>query len=349
MVRGSLVLGLVLMAGPLLANDGFGGFSATGLTFANTEAVAMESEDLYISKDKVRVSYEFRNLTDSDVTGEVIFPMPPLSLWGTLESMWNLPEDLTQENLLNFRAVVDGVEVPVSIDRIAVIEPPWEENRPSNFQYDTPGRDVTADLARLGIPLSINAVEISEMLLALDPATKDEMVRLDLAEFYPAADGMPEAAFPHWSVILRYHWTQTFPAGSVVKIEHDYDNRPAGGLFAWEDPVPDYMETVRDLYCVDEGTSRALAKLLAQKMEDGATYSMGESWNIQYVLRTANSWAGPIKRFRLTIDKSEPENIVSLCADGITKTGPTTFVMEKTDFVPDRDLDILVVKKITYE
>lgn len=344
MIRFSLCL--ALLTAPALANDGYGGFSATGLKFGQTEAVAMESEDLYISPTKVRVAYEFRNLTNTDVTGEVIFPMPPVSLWGTLESMWNLPEDLSQLDIVNFKAVVDGVEVPVSIDRIAVIEPPWEENRPASFQYDTPGRDVTADLDYFGIPLSLNAVEIGELLVGLDQARKDELVRLDLAEFYPAGDGYPETGIPHWSIVTRYHWTQTFKAGAVTAISHEYDNRPAGGLFSWEEPVPDYMEPVRDLYCVDAGTSRALMKLLTQTFEDGETYSMGESMNISYVLRTANSWAGPIKRFKLTIDKGAPENIVSLCADGITKTGPTTFVMEKTDYTPDRDLDIIVVRAI---
>ena len=35
------------------ANDGFGGITATGLTFSQTEDVAMLTEDLYISQDKM--------------------------------------------------------------------------------------------------------------------------------------------------------------------------------------------------------------------------------------------------------------------------------------------------------
>ena len=35
--------------------------------------------------------------------------------------------------------------------------------------------------------------------------------------------------------------------------------------------------------------------------------------------------------------------MISLCADGVKKTGPTTFVVEKTDYTPDRDLEVLVV------
>ncbi len=55
------------------ANDGFGGISATGLQFSKTEDVRMKSEDLFLSKDKIRVAYEFENVSGADVTGEVIF------------------------------------------------------------------------------------------------------------------------------------------------------------------------------------------------------------------------------------------------------------------------------------
>ena len=75
---------------------------------------------------------------------------------------------------------------------------------------------------------------------------------------------------------------------------------------------------------------------------DGDHVSMGAAHYISYVLRTANSWAGPIGRFRLTLDKGAPENVLSLCADGVKKIGPTTFMVEKTDFIPDRDLEVLV-------
>lgn len=333
---------LCLLSLPVAANDGFGGLAATGLTFSQTDAVAMEEEDLFIGIDRIAVAYVFRNLTDTDVTGEVIFPLPPVSVGGLMESDWNLPEDPDRANLVNFKAVVDGAEVSVAVDRIAVIAPPWQENRALAEQYDTPGRDVTADLAQLGIPLSLNGAKIEEALKGLDEAGRAEATKLGLAEFYD--DGAGGAyAYPTWSIVVRYHWLQTFPAGKVVKISHEYENRSSGGLFGWSDPPEDYMLSQAARYCVDAGTSKAMAKALAVRGDDGVEYSMGMSWNIAYVLRTANSWAGPIGKFRLTIDKGKPTNIVSLCADGIKKTGPTTFVMEKTNYVPERDLEILVV------
>lgn len=172
MFRAPLVC-LLLLATPTLANDGFGGLSATGLHFAQTEAIAMETEDLFIGLDRIRVTYTFRNLTDHDVTGEVIFPLPPIPLQALVNSDFNLPED--RANLVAFTATVAGAPVAPQIDRIAVIEPPWMENRILSEQYDTPGKDVTATLARLGIPLSIDARGLSPLLLALPAATQSDL------------------------------------------------------------------------------------------------------------------------------------------------------------------------------
>ena len=333
-MRLSLV-SLLLLAAPAFANDGFGGLSATGLTFDQTDAVAMEEERLFIGIDKIAVDYVFRNLTDTDVTGEVIFPIPPIPVWR--ESDWNLPTDLDRANLVAFKAVVDGQEVAVKLDRIAVLEPEWQEGRPLSFQYDTPGVDVTADLARLGIPLTLDDAKVIQALTELTPEQQAEATALGLASF---DDGY---TYARWSMILRYHWTQTFPANAVVKISHEYENRSGGGLFGWSEPPEEYMQSYIDQYCIDAGTSKAMMKAL--KNPEGDEFgNYGTAYNISYVLRTANSWAGPIGKFTLTLDKGGPENVISLCANGVKKTGPTTFVVEKTNYSPDRDLEVLIVQ-----
>lgn len=333
---------LILVAAPARANDGFGGLTATGLTFGQTEAVAMETEELSISPDRIAVDYTFRNLTDAPVTGEVIFPLPPIPLGDLMNSMWNLPEDSDRENLLNFRAVVDGAEVPVQIDRLAVVQPEGWWDQPPAAQYDTPGRDVTALLAEAGLPLSLDAEGVTEALTRLDPAMRDKLIAAEVIGDYD--DGPDFDLYPNWAIVLRYHWTQTFSAGAVIKVHHDYENRPTGGIFGWQDPpVEDYEKELAALYCIDAGTSRAMEKAMAATAQDGEP-GYGMSYNIDYVLRTANSWAGPIQRFALTLDKGDAANVVSLCADGLKKIGPTTFRMEKTDFVPQADLQILLVQ-----
>ena len=331
------------VAAPAAANDGFGGLSATGLTFGRTDAVAMLEEDLSIGLDRISVDYLFRNTTAADVTGEVIFPLPPVAVWSGYEGMMNLPEDLSRENLVEFTATVDGMPVAVKIDRIAVIEEAWDEERPPSAQYDNPGREVTADLARLGLPLTLDMAEVRTVLLSLGPERRAEAAALGLAEYQPAdpAEGVDEEVWATWSIVTRYHWTQTFPAGQEVRVHHDYLNLPPGGIFYWSEPSEEWQDDLRDTYCIDQGTSRAILKALERPEPEGGNY--GTSLNISYVLRTANSWAGPIGKFRMTLDKGAAENVISLCAEGVKKTGPTTFVVEKTDYTPERDLEVLVV------
>lgn len=343
-----LVPAFCLFLTPAHANDGFGGIAATGLTFGQTDAVTMAEEELFISLDTIRVDYVFRNDSDQDVTGEVIFPMPPIPVEATAYSDWNLPDDRDAADLIDFRATVAGRDQPVTLDRIAVIELPWEENAPLSRQYDTPGSDVTAALAALDLPLTVDHDKAAAALLALSPEDRAQAVAAGLAEFYPAADGMPEQAVVLWSVVARYHWTQTFPAGQELRISHSYRNRPPGGIFVWSHPAPDYMEDVVARYCIDEGTSKAMAKRLANPLA-GESGALGMASYITYVLRTANSWAGPIGRFRLTLDKGAARNVISLCADGVEKTGPTTFVVERTDYSPERDLEILIVAPMATE
>jgi hypothetical protein len=349
-MRLSLLPVALCLATPVHANDGFGGLSATGLTFGQTDSIAMEEEDLFIGLDRIAVDYVFRNLTDADVTGEVIFPLPPVGVWSGYESMMNLPEDLSAPDLVGFTATVDGQPVKVAIDRIAVIEDGFDEEMPPSRQYDDPGRDVTADLERLGIPLTLEIEAVRRALLALPEDRRAEAEALQLAEFYegdPAQDQPPDV-WGRWSIVTRYHWTQTFPAGAEVRISHSYTNRPPGGVFYWTHPPEDWQLYLRDQYCIDEGTSRAIVKALegSGSEEFGNT---GTAYNISYVLRTANSWAGPIGRFTLTLDKGDPGNVISLCAEGVRKTGPTTFVIEKTNYTPDRDLEILVVQPLPKE
>lgn len=348
--RIALALAAVVRAAlPAGANDGFGGLAATGLEFGQTDAVAMVKEDLFIGLDRIAVDYVFRNTSSADVTGEVIFPLPPIGVWSLWDGMMNLPEPPYPENLLGFTAVVDGQPVPVQIDRIAVIEPPWDENRPLNQQYDTPGRDVTADLAAYGLPLSLDPEAAMAALLALPQADRAALVAAGLAEFYPAdpANQIPEQAFPTWSIVLRYHWTQTFPAGAEVAVHHEYRNSPPGGIFGWVHPLTEQDSYLKDYvtrFCIDDGTSAAMAKALEWKdPTTGEVYKYGSAYFITYVLRTANSWAGPIADFRLTLDKGDPANVISLCAEGVRKTGPTTFVIEKKNYTPGRDLEILLV------
>lgn len=134
------------------------------------------------------------------------------------------------------------------------------------------------------------------------------------------------------AIFITHHWEQTFPAGKTVKISHSY--KPASGGMAMFYPN---AEAVKQ-YCIEPSLRRWL-----EANDDTAKGKFVSSTNVDYILTTANSWRGNIGKFRLTVKKSDPEEKVSLCADGIKKVDATTFVWEQHNFQPQQDLHILWV------
>ena len=326
------------------ANDGFGGLTATGLQFARTDQVRMISEDLFLSPKKVEVQYLFHNEGETAVEGEVIFPLPPIALNTLQDSDFSLDqEQLRSSNPVHFTVKINGSPIPVQTDRKAVIEPPYEQRKEAKNGYDTPGRDVTHILEGFGIPLSLDIESLNRLLSGLDASTQQQLKQQGLVELYPGS-----APIPLWSVILRYHWPQRFPAGEEVHIEHSYDPAPPGGIFIWpakeKDLDPYQQELIRD-YCIDAPTRKGLVKRLHPPGR-GDMAGTGMAIFLNYVLTTANTWHGPIGRFHLTIDKGKANNILSLCIDGIRKTGPTRFEVVRQNFSPNSDLRLLIVSPL---
>ena len=346
-VRNLLIAFLLLAPPAASANDGYGGLTATGLQFGKSKTVRMVSEDLFLSPKQVRVRYVFHNDGPQDEQGEVIFPLPPISLAELQMSGFAIEEEkLHQENAIDFIAMVNGKKVAVRAERRAILEPPWDEQRPASGRYDAPGKDVTALLKGYGLPLSWQHQEIATMIDRLPQTVKNKLKADGLVNFF---DGEPP--MPQWSIVERYHWNQTFPAGQDLQIEHRYNPAPPGGIFGWSEQqteMDSYRQELINTYCIDTGTQKALGKLLRAK--PGKELSgTGSAIYLNYVLTTANTWKGPIGTFHLTIDKGAPRNVLSLCMDGIRKTGPTTFEVEKKNFHPAQDLRLLIVTELEGE
>ncbi|TIR38261.1 MAG: DUF4424 domain-containing protein, partial [Mesorhizobium sp.] len=63
-----------------------------------------------------------------------------------------------------------------------------------------------------------------------------------------------------------------------------------------------------------------------------------------YILTTGGNWAtGSIGKFKLTVDKGDPKNLVSFCGENVRKVGPTRFEMTAENFYPEHDIDILLL------
>jgi len=140
-----------------------------------------------------------------------------------------------------------------------------------------------------------------------------------------------------WKLETTFYWVQTFPPGREVIVEHSY--KPVVGFGFFGDYVLD-DPGYKTKYCIDDNFDRAARKKLAAVA--GTDFPYLQEKRISYILTTANNWSGPIGKFRLTVDKGDPQALVSFCGTGVTKVSPTRFEMTATDFMPDKDLDILI-------
>lgn len=144
-----------------------------------------------------------------------------------------------------------------------------------------------------------------------------------------------------------YTWEGNFPAGETVTVEHRYKPSVGGTVgvsFLGEpydgyDPAKDYAEK----YCTDESFLNAVRKTIKNGEAWSAPFT--EEW-ISYILTTGGNWdGGQIGQFRLVIDKGEEDNLVSFCGEDVKKIGPTTFEMVKTDYFPERNIEILILNR----
>jgi hypothetical protein len=86
-----------------------------------------------------------------------------------------------------------------------------------------------------------------------------------------------------------------------------------------------------------------MAAVAKKKRAVGPMHQAFFEKRIDYVLSSGGNWKAPIGDFHLTVDKGRPEALVSVCMDGLVKTGPTRFEVRKVNFRPERDLSILIL------
>jgi hypothetical protein len=145
----------------------------------------------------------------------------------------------------------------------------------------------------------------------------------------------------------KYCWQQTFPARSELVIEHRY--QPSIGRTVqtrFGDPQAAKEDRYRELlktYCVDRDLLATLERARPAAGAEGRRPYADST--IHYTLTTGANWAGPIRDFRLVVDKGDPDHLVSFCGEGVKKFGPTQFEMRKTNFTPKADLFVLILRE----
>lgn len=330
-MRFAALAGMLLAATPVLANDTSAVLTTGGLEFITNQDIVMESEELFISTEEIRVVYQFRNEGEADQNILVAFPMPDIVPdFFSPVAFPSGPDD----NLFEFETTFNGAPVEATLHEYAYAH----------------GVDRTKVIKQLGLPLVPITEQASAATDALDEETRNRLLHLGLLapDEYDAGEGWEKHYYPAWTYKATYTWEGNFPAGQTVTVEHRYKPSVGGtvGVSFLSEPYEDYdpASEYRTKYCTDDDFIAAVRKTLPNADEPwGAPFT--ESW-ISYILSTGGNWSGgSIGRFRLVVDKGSPDNLVSFCGEGVTKIGPTTFEMVKTDFWPEQELEVLILER----
>jgi hypothetical protein len=235
------------------------------------------------------------------------------------------------QNILGFSTLVDGKPVAAQVEQRV-------------FKH---GVDQTAYLRSLGLPLAPHLRATDAALDRLPKAARDALVAKGLAvvdEYGDSTTTMRKHWEATWTLKTTYFWRQTFPAGRVIVVEHRYT--PSVGQSAgtewgapWFAKDPAYAGR-RAHYCVDDAFLAAAKKAI----KPGETSPALTEQRIEYVLSSGANWKAPIGDFRMVVDKGDPANVVSFCAEGVKKISPTQFEVRHTNFTPTRDVSIVILQ-----
>ncbi len=332
MIR-SLAAALALLAWgslPTLANDSTAELGAGGLILSRSDVIEMAEEDLFVSEEQVRVDYVFRNRSEQDVETLVAFPMPQIE--ANPYANVSIPDD-TSDNFLGFEVTVDGQGVQPRLEQRAVAL----------------GIDVTGELAAKGVPLFPYGNDVQRALSELPEAVvADWRDRgIIMIDEYDDGSGWKRVPTPFWILRSTYWWPMSFPGRGEVRVSHRYTPSVGGSVgVSFFSDGKFQGETYQDYkarYCIDDDFERAILKASRAAPEG---YPPFYEFRISYILKTGGNWAtGTIGDFHLTIDKGDPKNLVSFCGTGVKKSGPTTFEVKATEYYPEKDIDILILKR----
>ena len=309
------------------ANDTSAELAVGGLVFTKSSEVSIESEDLTITPDTVTVRYVFLNQSASPVTLTVAFPLPDIDLADGANVAFPTGDPL---NFVGFSTKVDGKPINFTVNQRAILN----------------NKDVTATLRDMGIPtLPVGAQQLK--INELPQQTRDRAVTAGLLLQSGTNDKGEPLYEPTWTLKTSVVRQQTFPPGKPVPVEHRY--RTSVGMSfesvlrqglrqnkALESEVQRYKAN----YCILDDFLKSIDKLAGA---DEANKAKVQERRISYVMKTGANWAGPIKNFRLVVDKGQPDRIVSFCGDGVKKISATAFEMRASAFTPTRDLNIIIV------
>ncbi len=294
-----------------LANDSTGYIGTGGIQYLKNAQIAMQSEDLFISKKLIKVDYVYKNLSKHDITETVLFPLP------RIDNFFEADFAHTEALLKSFKIIVDGQHIKPEMHVRTFIQ----------RDDKSPLIDATEAFQQCGF----SQVDM------LNPWARnnddyeyyqDKLRQCKQPQIQKILSGFNKDDVIPWSSQVIYSWKQTFKANSVTKIYHAYKPLVGGSVAL-------YPDEYNQQFCMDKSFKQGLKKASAEHSPFSA---------LSYILTTGANWAKPIEKFKLTVERDHNE-LVSFCWNGkVEKISPTQFQMVKRNFVPKQDLDIIFVR-----
>ena len=323
------VLALLLVAGPLRADDTVVTLAAGGLVPLGSTAIRMESEDLEITPRRITIHYIFRNPGDQDESTVFAFRLPDLDGMGLCFSPYVLPRR-NEVNFVGFGVMSNGKPISTQMEVRAIHE----------------GQDVTPRLkaAGLGANVMIEPLNAALSRIAPEQAEKLESEGLIEVQQFPVPlqiTGKKRGWCAAWTMRVQYSWTQVIPANQVMEITQFYSPVVGGGYFSITNNDSGYVAN----YCATAETTRAIAALKSQAAESKDTGTLLYEQAIDFTLRSANAWSGPIGIFHLTVLTKDPNDMLMTCMPGLQRVSPTKFELEKDNYQPSEELKIMILQK----
>ena len=333
--RLSKTIALMLLAGTALSQparaDSTAELSVGGLVVARTADLAIESQELTIAIDEVRIRYKFLNQSANPITATVSFPLPDIDL--SEADNYAIPST-DPVNFLDFKTTVDGKPVTFTISQRALLG----------------DKDISAKIKAAGLPILPIGTR-QDSVARLPPEAKERLLGEGL--LIPAGTDAKGNALHagSWTVKTSAVRQQTFPAGKPVMIEHRYrtsmgvsfDTILRKGLRE-NAAMAAEVNRYRTAYCIGDDLLRGIDRIAGDA--EGNVAGLRERRIVHLMKGGVGNPPMPIKDLRIVVDKGKPDRLVSFCLDNVAKISPTSFEIRMKDYTPDRDLKILLIGKL---
>lgn len=329
---GLVLLALTQSCGPARAAESLTELTTGGLDFnkaPGSAPVVLESEDVAVSLARVRFKYRLSTPGPAPVRVEATFHYPDLD-FSDPDASYAIPGS-DPVNFLDAKLKIAGAPSAMTMSQTATLD----------------DKNVTRALATAGLPLVPVGDFQSRLAAAAQPLRQSLEAGGLIKEVGTTAAGEP-LLFPTWTVKTVGVFTMMLQPAKPVEIELAY--RPSVGLR----PDSFLRKALRDnknigadaaeqmrMFCSDPAFLRGVDAIAGA---GEANVARIRELRIRILLR--NPPAPPMAAFayRLSVDKGKASRIVSFCAQNLIKTSPTTFVANMSNYVPQPDLNLLMIE-----